>query len=227
MDAEAMSQDRKKNGESLRTKYWTEPKFDDADQTILEHGRALFDLHAKHRMDAFRAFLIATGIMVSVFAAMWNEGAYSACFIISAAYLVINLAFYALDQRVLQLLHLAEDMIKVAEAKLANTAKWYDSDREKVEFFQKSETEFDYLKIAGQTIPMFPVTYRYVFNSLFSLMSFLSIIALTFSAIFAIGATTASRQSSDIVSKYWVTQPAISDDATRRFRDLTGKLNSE
>ena len=155
--------------------------FGEIDETILDHGFRLFDLHAKQRMDGFRSYLIASAVLFAAFAAMWREQASLACAMISGAYIVINLAFYTLDVRVLQLIKYAEQMLAVSQARLAGKSQWNDADKSKIEFFNQSDDE-QYL-VRVRSVRFGKITYRDVFYKIFGLMTILAVIAFVASCI--------------------------------------------
>jgi len=154
------------------------------DGIILAHAYSLFDLHAKQRMDGFRSYLVASAVVFAAFAAMWREEAYSACAMVAFVYLVINLGFYTLDLRVLQLIKIAESTLIVIQAKLRASANWSEVDKSKIEFFRESDAE-NYL-IDRAFLKFGRITYRDVFYRIFGVMSVLSFIGLAISLYLAV-----------------------------------------
>jgi len=149
--------------------------FDDTDRIILDHAYKHFDTHAKSRTDNFRSFLIVSALAFASFATLWREDAYFACAVIAFAFVFINLTFYMLDIRALQLLKLSERALAVSHARLAAACDWSDLDRDKIELFRQSDYERYLVETHG--IKVGKITTRDVYYKIFSLMMIVSIIA--------------------------------------------------
>lgn len=177
-----MSEKRLNADADLLNKYRIEKcTWNEIDDKILSNALGMFELHAKQRSDLIRAYLLAEAIVFAMFASMWEASAYGACIIVAGANLILNLGFYAMDIRNLQLIHTCEDILKVSEARLVLQSTWHDDNKERIRFLHKCEKEKDYLEIYGATFKFFPITHRYVYYTIFTLMSILSLSGMGFS----------------------------------------------
>lgn len=168
---------------SKRYQGGAKPFDDKIDKIILDHRFSLFDLHAKQRMDGFRSYLVASAVIFAAFAAMCREGAYSACAMISFVFLIASFGFCTLDLRALQLIKISESALTVLQAKLRASSDWHDADKDKIEFFRKSDFETHLLKLRSMRIGR--ITYRHVSYKIFAVMSVLSLVGFVVSLFLA------------------------------------------
>jgi hypothetical protein len=161
----------------------------DNEKILLDHGLELFKMHAKQRMDGFRHYLIATAIFFAALAQMWTKGEYAICAVLSALLFIINLGFYVLDRRALELVHHSEELLAVVHQKLKEAVTWTEEEKNKILFLEESNNE-SYL-INCNRGRFLQISYRSVFWKLFHIMGVLAIICFIFSIWHSFGTTPA------------------------------------
>ena len=153
----------------------------ESEKIILEHGLELFKIHAKQRIDGFRHYLIATAIFLAALAQMWTKEEFEICAVISLLLFIVNIGFYVLDRRVLELVHYSEDLLNTIHGKLQNKVDWTETEKEKIIIFNKSNEE-GYL-INTRFGRALQISYRSVFWKFFFIMGFVSIICFICSTV--------------------------------------------
>lgn len=92
-------------------------KEDDFNVEVREHAWNWFSLHATQRMQCFNFFLVSTAFLIAGYATLLEKHPIAAC-VVAFVGAWVAYWFNRLDLRTRQLIHAAEDVLKIEQTRL-------------------------------------------------------------------------------------------------------------